>query len=329
MRLVSLHPRTFSQLFDVLKDSITDTPIHFQPDSIKIRAMDSSKTSMTYAHIFGLSPESYTCKENLDVGVHVPKMWNVLKIAGAEDILEMDFRPQDSVLNITVIDSKTSVKKFETGYITQECDDEALPIPDDLDMSSCILMGSGVFYSNLKTLESMDSEYVKLRQCQSPTGGYRLQLIGIGSHYHRGTVINIDENPNNANVTVTPAATDKKKVLPPTKKGAKRTEPPPKCEIEEIEMMFPLKRLVQFAKAQILDDNVSIYLDKRTKRFLILQYNIKTLGELQFLIMSVNEDNDEDDEDADQGTDKPKKRKTKVEHEEEEGEDAVPDQDDE
>lgn len=293
VHLVSLHPRTFSQLFDVLKDSITDTPIHFHPDSIKIRAMDSSKTSMTYAHIFGLSPESYTCKTSVDVGVHVPKMWNVLKIAAAEDILKLDFNQRDSVLNIEVIDSKTGVEKFKTGYITQDCEDEALPIPDDLDMSSCILMGSGVFYSNLKTLESMDAEYVKLRQCQSPTGGYRLQLIGIGSPCHRNPVINIDENPNNANVVATPV----KKL--PMKKGTKRPADVVKEPVVEIEMTFPLKRLVQFAKAQILDDNVSIYLDKRTRRFLILQYNIKTLGELQFLIMSVNDEEDDDDEDAD------------------------------
>ena len=92
--------------------------------------------------------------------------------------------------------------------------------------------------------------------------------------------MNIDEASNTANVNPGSA--------------------PP--ELEEIEMSFPLKKLVHFAKAQCLDDKVAIHLDKRG--FLILQYKIKIYGELRFVVMSINEEEDEnDDEDEDNDVD--------------------------
>jgi hypothetical protein len=64
--------------------------------------------------------------------------------------------------------------------------------------------------------------------------------------------------------------------------------------LQEIEMVFPLKKLVQFAKAHCLDSNVCIHLDE--KGYLILQYNIKIYGELRFVVASTRDDNDDDDE---------------------------------
>ena len=100
MKLRSLHPRTFSQLFEVLRENITDNLMHFHPDSIKIRATDAAKTCITYVNIFGNSLEQYECERYFLCGISVPRLFTVLRVANAEDVLEMEFVKNDDCLNI-------------------------------------------------------------------------------------------------------------------------------------------------------------------------------------------------------------------------------------
>lgn len=73
------------------------------------------------------------------------------------------------------------------------------------------------------------------------------------------------------------------------------SEGEPAVELPEITMKFPLKKLVQFAKAHCLDSSVGIHLSE--KGFLILQYNIKIYGELRFVVGAIREKSDDDDDD--------------------------------
>lgn len=275
MELVSLHPKAFSQLFEVLKENITDNLIHFHPDCIKIRATDPAKTCITYVHIVGASLDKYHCAKYQPVGVHIPKLWTVLKTASADDILVMQCEENhEETLKISIKDGETREPKLETSYITYDCDEDVLSIPENIDFDSCISMDSARLHSDLKTLESMEAEYVKLRQCKSPSGGNRLQLIGLGSQFHRNPSMNIDETAHKDNIGTA------------------------QVKLEEIEMSFPLKKLVHFAKAACLDDKVALHLDKRG--FLILQYKIKIYGELQFVIQAINDEEDDDDYEDDE-----------------------------
>ena len=93
---------------------------------------------------------------------------------------------------------------------------------------------------------------------------------------------------------------------------------PQKRALKEIEMVFPLKKLVQFAKAHCLDSNVGIHLDE--KGFLILQYNIKIYGELRFVVMSTNLGDDDDEEDEEEEDDSTPSRKRSREEEDDDEE---------
>lgn len=86
MKLRSLHPKTFTQLTEVLKDTITDVLIHFHPDSIKIRAADTAKTCITYVNIPGAALDHYECERYQPVGVNIPKLWTVLKVSTSDDV---------------------------------------------------------------------------------------------------------------------------------------------------------------------------------------------------------------------------------------------------
>lgn len=163
MKLRSTQPKIISLLLEVLKENITDVLLHFHPDSIKLRAADHGKTNITYVNLVGNKIDEYRCDKYQPVGINVAKLWAVLKIANAEDILQMDFEDgQQATLNISVMDSKTNNIKFRTGYITYDTDEEALAIPESISFDSCISMSSHRLYTDLKYLESLESEYVAL-----------------------------------------------------------------------------------------------------------------------------------------------------------------------
>jgi hypothetical protein len=152
-------------------------------------------------------------------------------------------------IGFKIVDSQTNEVKFETSYITYDCEEEALEFPENINFNSCISMSSARFHSDLKQLEAVECEYVKLCQCKAPNGANRLRLVGIGSSHHKNPSINIDEQapaPNTKNVNV-PGTSDA---------AAPR-------DLPELEMTFPLKKLVTFAKAHCLDSNVGIHLGKK------------------------------------------------------------------
>jgi len=288
MRLKSAQPRTFSQLLEVLKDNITDVLLHFHPDSIKIRSADHAKTFIVYVNLHGNALEDYACEKYQPVGINMARLWTVLKFAAADDILQMDCEEGKGDLDIKIIDSETNKVKFKTSYITYgDFDEEALEFPENINFGSCISMSSTRFYGDLKQLESLEAEYVKLRQCKSPSGGNRLRLIGIGSSYHKEPYIDIDEG------TITTSEGKTKATGLILNNDAAAAAESSTGVLQEIEMVFPLKKLVQFAKAHCLDANVGIHLDE--KGFLILQYNIKIYGELRFVVAATREDGDDDE----------------------------------
>lgn len=65
MKLRTLQPKTFTQLFEVLKEALTDVEINFHPDTIQIRATDSAQTCITYVNLFGKTIDKYECKEHV------------------------------------------------------------------------------------------------------------------------------------------------------------------------------------------------------------------------------------------------------------------------
>lgn len=248
MELSSTHPKIIGQLLEVLRENLSDVLFHFHPDSIKLRSADSAKTFIVYVNLVNF--EKYECKKYLPVGINIGKLWTVVKLAHPEDILQMECKADGEHLQIYIKDSKTNQIRFETRYITYECDEDALEIPESINFETCISMNSNEFYSNLKNLENLEAEFVKLCQCTTPTGENRLRLIGIGSPSHKEPKFDIDEVAK-----------------PSTANSIKRGKLP------ELSFVFPLKKLVQFAKAHCLDPDVRIHLSE--KGYLVLQYSIK------------------------------------------------------
>jgi hypothetical protein len=332
MELRLLQPKIITQLFEVLKENTTDNLIHFHPDSIKLRATDTSKTSITYVSLWGNSLDYYKCSRYQPVGVSIPKLWSTFKIANFDDVLEMKFQEgHEGTLDINIIDNHTKQSKFNTDFITYDYEEDGLSgIPENLEIGSCISMDSQRFYEDLKKLESLESEYVRLRQYVLPNGSNRLQLIGLGSQCHRNPTINIDEmitknHHNKAPVTPKPAppapiksqgaakpsapAPSTPSVVAPAPSAPSATAPAPSApavvapsvqggsadkskQLEELDLCFPLKKLVHFTKAHCLDDKVALHLNSRG--FLVLQYHIKIYGELRFVIMATAEDEEDD-----------------------------------
>ena len=53
------------------------------------------------------------------------------------------------------------------SYVTYATTEEAIQIPETIAFDSCISMSSHKFYTDLKYLESVEAEFVKLRQVKA------------------------------------------------------------------------------------------------------------------------------------------------------------------
>lgn len=96
-------------------------------------------------------------------------------------------------------------------------------------------MKSEKLFHDLRTLQKVECEEVMFRQCRQPNGkGNRLQIVGLGSMIHKNPVFNTDESI---------VAGDPKKLN----------------ELPEIELVFDLKKCVDFARAKCLDPEVAVH----------------------------------------------------------------------
>lgn len=285
MEFQALKPKVFTDLMETLKDKLQDTLLHFHTDSIKIRATDYAKTFIAYVDLNGGALDKYTCDEYHQVGVNISKLWTVMKIAQPGDILQMTHGKEGSnnMLRISIVDEKSGAIKLSTDYILYDNDEEPLEIPENISYNDCFSMKSDKFYRDLKTLENMECEFVKLRQCRGPDGkGNRLQMIGMNSSVHKNPTINTDEAPSGTGDSLMQGTSVPFGVAQPTTQ---------RKELQEMELVFNLKLLVQFAKAKCLDDKVGIHLDER--KFLVLQYNVDIYGVVRFVVKSILDEEDE------------------------------------
>lgn len=324
MEFQALKPKVFTDLMETLKDKLQDTLLHFHPDSIKIRATDYAKTFIAYVDLNGGALDKYTCDSYQQVGVNVAKLWTVMKIAQPGDILQMTYDKEgiSNMLRISIIDEKTGTTKLSTDYILYDMDEEPLEIPENISYSDCFSMKSDKFYRDLKTLENMECEFVKLRQCRGPDGkGNRLQMIGMNSSIHKNPTINTDEAP------VCPVDPLFQGTSIPFGVAQPTTQ---RKELQEMELVFNLKLLVQFARAKCLDDKVGIHLDER--KFLVLQYNVDIYGVVRFVVKSLlteDEDGLEVEEVEENNTKKRRRDESDDENVDEEENDDLVDEEDE
>jgi hypothetical protein len=309
MLFKALKPKVFTDLMETLKDKLSETLLHFHTDSIKIRATDHSKSFIAYVDLNGSTLDEYSCESYQQVGVNVAKLWTVMKNAMPGDILQMTHGQEGkSILQISIIDQATNSVKLSTDYVTYDCDEDTLSeIPENISFNDCFSMKSDKFYRDLKTLEHLECEHVKLRQCRGPGGkGNRLQMIGMNSDVHRNPTINTDEAPlkdiqKDALVSGSSQLLNSLQQQTPSQQQQQQQNlNNQRKELEEIELVFDLKKLTTFAKAKCLDQNVGIHLDERN--FLVLQYNVDIYGVVRFVVKSMNVEEsglayDEEDED--------------------------------
>lgn len=301
--------KTMHHVFEVLKDCITETLIHFHPDSIRIRAGDITKTNLVFVELIGSNLDKYECAKYQSSGVHVSRLWTVIKKAGVGNLLELTIREkEEDDLGVTIYDSNGSII-IDTMLKTIRMEDEAMLLPDNITFDSCISMSSLKFYDKLKTLEDMEYEFVKIVQGVGPNGNNRLQFEGVGSQYHKSTILPVAEIESNQHVadadnaekngqpgwTATATSEDNAAAIITTTIITTTTQSAHK--LPEVSHVFQLKKLVQFAKAKSLDHNVSIHLDP--EGFLVLQYKIKIYGDLKFIVLSAQQPTEEFDDEVD------------------------------
>lgn len=89
MKLVSLTPPNLTKLFEVLKDTVTDAYLHFDPNGIEIRNGSENQLDLTLVSLTGNTLDTYECASYIPVSVNFPKLWAILQMAKSEDILAL------------------------------------------------------------------------------------------------------------------------------------------------------------------------------------------------------------------------------------------------
>ena len=118
----------FRNLFETLKDVVTDLNIIFTPTGISISAFDSAKVSFTIVDLPSENFEEYTFKNRISAGVNVSNTLKLLKTITSNDILEINVdNPEIMTISISGSGKQSSVIQLKLLDMNEE---EFEPDPD-------------------------------------------------------------------------------------------------------------------------------------------------------------------------------------------------------
>lgn len=123
------------QVFESIKDFITDTKIYVSETGLKMTTMDSAHVSLVQ---FNLTPcffDKYTCESQHILGLHLPYLCIILKCVEQGDSIEL-CGSEDEPLHI-ILKNKTTQKESEFQVNLIDVDADEIEIPETEPFISC------------------------------------------------------------------------------------------------------------------------------------------------------------------------------------------------
>ena len=250
LQLKTVQGNSLKSLFEVLKELLNDVNIVADPSGIKIIALDSAQVTLCHCFLEGSSFEVFHCPTPLVIGVNVQNMYKLLKPSSSQDTLTMQIDEASS--NDLEIIIQNSEKKSKTFFKLKllDIDDERVGIPS-VEMTTCITMASGDFQRLIRDMLTIGN-VLRIKVTRE-----EVIFETAGDFASQRTVLEtseetiIDENE------------------------------------EEIDLLFSLKLLSLFSKAQTLSTTCSLWLQANFP--LIIQYAIGNLGQLRLILCPKSE----------------------------------------
>ena len=243
----------FRTLIEALKEILTEANLEFDPQGIKIMAVDETHTVLVYLRLQSDKFETFYCPAKHVLGVNMIYFFKLIKTMGNNDSLTL-YLPANNP-NKLGIRMENSEKSTVTNYFLKlfDTDVEDIQIPT-LNFTSIIHMPSTDLQKICRDMNALGEKL----DVEITSSGSDLIFKCMGDFAEQETVIS-ENSTSNMKVN----------------KGSGTTA-------EIVQGIFQLKHLVLFTKCTSLCPSIELYL--KNDYPLILRYTVANLGEVKLVL---------------------------------------------
>jgi len=238
------------RILDAIKDLVQDVNLLCTEEGIELQSMDAAHVALINFTILAEACSTYACDEPVTLGINVINLTKIVKCAEADDSVTLALSSDESALNIT-FESRSGSRKHEFAMNLMNIDSQHLQIPD-IEYSCSIKMPSAEFS----------------------------RFIRDGAAFGETVTLSVKEDVLVATIRGDAGTTTI------TEKQDKTSKSPSQwTEIEcgkPVSMMFALKYLAAFTKAQHISDQVSLYMVDQSPIY--VSYDMDTKGSVGFYL---------------------------------------------
>ena len=150
IELKTVQTNSFKNLFESLKEILTDINIEFSKDGLKIISMDATtQTILVHLKLDNEKFEYYYCREKIVIGLNLPNFFKIIKTITNNDVLSLYINLKNQ--NLIGIKIENSDKNYLTNYFLNliEVDEQSIQI-EPPKFESIITMPSNDFNKVLR-----------------------------------------------------------------------------------------------------------------------------------------------------------------------------------
>ena len=250
IHLKTVQTGSIKNLFESLKEILTDINIEFSETGMKIISMDApTQTILVHLRLNNKNFEYYYCKDKIVIGLNLPNFFKIIKTITNNDTLSL-YINEDNENQIGI-----KIENYEKNYLTNyflnliEVDDQTINV-EPPKFESIITMPSSDFNKICKDMINL-SDTIEIKSIGSQIifsckGDFAEQETIMGETNSGLTYI---QNSSNTNI---------------------------------IQGYYNLKHLVLFAKCTNMCNSLTIYLKNSFP--IVIEFSVGSLGELKLAL---------------------------------------------
>lgn len=248
------------KIVEALRELVTDAQLEFSDSGLQLQAMDSSHVSLCHLKLDKDGFDHYRCDKNTMLGVSLPNLAKVLKLASNEDTLTLKAKEDGDVMSL-MFESKDQDKLVDLDLTLMDLDQEQLQIPET-EYQADILIPADEFKRIIADLLALgDTCTISAKK--------------------EGVRFTVNGDVGRANITLKPG------------QAADDDDRKTTINVEEpVELRFALRYLNYFAKATPLASQVKLSLNKDVP--LLVQYKMgDDIGAMSYYLAPKIDDDEE------------------------------------
>ena len=156
-KVESTDPKLLKSSIDAISNMIDEAGISVDKDGISIRAMDPAHVALVNFKLGKEAFDKFEIKEPLILGLDLDRLNAILKRAGANDNISMEFAKDKNAINIKL--KNTSTRTFNQQLI--KVSDEELKVPN-LDFPSTVELDPNIISEAIKDADII-SDHVTIK----------------------------------------------------------------------------------------------------------------------------------------------------------------------